>query len=95
LPDLIIEFDCVDAEVRAEEFQHHLLEHKLVPTGVQKETHENEIWLKYPGLQVDAIKRVTQEAHPWCLDRGLGLLQNTSEAPNMTLMIADLTRVVE
>lgn len=95
MPDLVVEFDCVNAEERADEFQHHLLDHKLVSLAVQKETHENEIWLKYPGLQADAIKRITQEAHPWCLDRGLGFLQNANDAPNMTLMIADLTRVLE
>ena len=95
MPDLVVELDCVDADERADEFQHHLLDHNLIPALVDKESHENEIWLKYPGLQADIIKKIAQDAHPWCLDRNLGLLQNTSEAPNMTLMIADLSRVLE
>ena len=98
MPDLILRFDCNDAETWADEFQHHLVDRKLIPAAVQKETHDNEIWLNYPNLKKDVVKRITGEAHPWCLDRGLGVLEGTGEgeAPQATvLMIADLAKVVE
>ena len=98
MPDLVVQFDCNNAESLAEEFHHHLADRKLAPVGVRPETHGSEIWLSYPSLQPDTIKRIVSEAHPWCLDRALGLLQNTggSEGSRATiLMIADLAKVME
>jgi hypothetical protein len=96
LPDLIVQFDCNNAETWAEEFQHHLVSLKTIPAPVQAETHENELWLVYPNITPDAIKRITREAHPWCLDRGLGLLEGSGEDPQtVKLMIADLAKVME
>ena len=98
LPDLILRFDCNQADTWADEFQHHLVDRKLISAAVQKETHDNEIWLSYPNLKGEAIKRIVSEAHPWCLDRGLGVLEGKGEggaSQATVLMIADLTKVVE
>lgn len=98
MPDLILRFDCNEAEIWTDEFQHHLVDRKLIPAAVQKETHDNEIWLNYPNLKGDAIKRITREAHPWCLDRGLGVLEGMGEggaSQATVLMIADLAKAVE
>ena len=97
MPDLILRFDCNNAETWADEFQHHLMDRKIIPAPVQKETHENEIWVSYQNIQSGMIKQIIREAHPWCLDRGLGVLEGSGEgAPQATvLMIADLTKVME
>jgi hypothetical protein len=98
MTDLIVKFDCADVEDRAEEFQDHLIDRKIIRTKVQSETQGNQIWLSFPNVQNDTIRRITEEAHPWCLDRGLGLMQNSSAAEGSqttTLLIADLTRMVE
>jgi hypothetical protein len=98
MADLKIEFDCGDPEVKAEEFQHHLIDRKIMKAGVQLEKQENEIWLTFPNIQSDTIERIIREAHPWCLDRGLSLMRSSNEGGTSqatVLLIADLTRVVE
>ena len=98
MPDLIIQFACGNADNRAEEFQHHLINLKIIRAGVQHETQGSEVWLNFPSIQSDAINRIVREARPWCLDRGLGLMQNTVESGTsqpVVLMIADLTRMVD
>ena len=90
---LVVRFDCKDAEARASEFQHHLVDEEL---RVQPEVRETEIWLSYPDLQDNVLRKIVQEAHPWCLDRGLTMMQGSKEAPSQatTLLIADLGRVL-
>jgi hypothetical protein len=81
-----------------EEFQHHLVDRKAIRGPVKSETHENELWLVYPNMTADTVKRITEEAHSFCLDRGLGLLEGTGEGEarqTVRLMIADLTKVME
>ena len=95
MPDLILRFDCNDAETWADEFQHHLLDRKLIPATVQKQTRDNEIWVSYPNLKRDMIMGILGEAHPWCLDSGLGVLEGKGEGGATVLMIADLAKVVE
>lgn len=98
MADLIIQFACGNAEVRAEEFQHHLINRKIMEASVQPETKGSEIWLSFPNVQNSTIERVIREAHPWCLDRALGLMRSSSEGgPSQAtvLLIADLARVVE
>ena len=98
MTDLLIEFACGNAQVRAEEFQHHLIDRKITTARVQPETKGNEIWLSFPNAQSRTIERVIREAHPWCLDRGLSLMQSSNEGGTSqatVLLIADLTRVVE
>jgi len=73
--DLVVRFECANAEARAEEFQHHLVDTKI---RVKPETKEGEVWLTYSGIPDDAFKKIVKEAHPWCLDRGLSLMQNLS-----------------
>jgi len=97
MTDLKIEFACVAPEVKAEEFQHHLIDRKIVKARVQQETQGNEIWLTFPNAQSDTIERIIREAHPWCLDRGLSLMRSPNEGGTSqatVLLIADLTRVV-
>jgi hypothetical protein len=94
LPDLVVQFNCSDAQNRAEEFQHHLVDPKL---RVIPETKEDQVWLTYPNLSDDAFEKITREAHPWCLDRGLTLMQNTGEGgtpQTRVLLVADLARVI-
>jgi len=98
MTDLLIEFACGNVEVRAEEFQRHLLDRKITTARVQPEAKGNEIWLSFPNVQSSTIARVIREAHPWCLDRGLSLMQRSGEGGTSqatVLLIADLTRVVE
>ena len=98
MADLQIEFACGNAPVRAEEFQHHLIDRKITVARVQPETKGNEIWLTFPNVQSGMIERVVREAHPWCLDRGLSLMRSSNEDATSratVLLIADLTRVVE
>ena len=98
MPDLTVQFACNDAETWAEEFQRHLVDRKIIPAAVKKDAHDSEIWLNYPNTQSDTIKRIIREAHPWCLDRSLSLLQNTGEggeSQEVVVMIADLTKVME
>jgi hypothetical protein len=98
MTDLIVQFACANAENRAEEFLHHLINRNIIKVGVQPETQGNEIWLSFPNIQKDTIRRIVGEAHPWCLDRALGLMQNSGggEGSQTTvLMIADLARMVE
>lgn len=98
MPDLTIRFDCANANSRAEEFQHHLISQKIISAGVPLEAHESEVWLNIPAIQGKTVKRVEEEARPWCLDRGLSLMQSTDEpgtSQAAVLMIADLIRVVD
>ncbi|GEM_PF-4065330 len=98
MTDLMIEFACGNPEIRAEEFQHHLIGRKITTTKVQPEAKENEIWLAFPNVQSSMIDRVIREAHPWCLDRGLSLMRSSNEGGTSqatVLLIADLNRVVE
>lgn len=91
---LIVQFACTDAEARAQEFQRHLIDQE---NRVQPEIQGSEVWLSFPDVQGDMVKKIIQEAHPWCLDRGLSLMQNSGEAgPSQAtvLLIADLARVV-
>jgi hypothetical protein len=95
---LIVQFACRNAEGRAEEFQHHLVSRRIMHAGVRAEPHGSEIWLNYPNIQNDTIERIIREAHPWCLDRALGLMRNYGEggaSQTAVVMIADLARVVE
>ena len=93
MTNLVVRFDCRDAEARASEFQHHLVDQKL---RVQPEAKETEVWLSYSDIKENEVRRIVQEAHPWCLDRGLTMMQGLEEGPSQgtTLLIADLTRVV-
>ena len=93
MTSLVVRFDCRDAEARASEFQHHLVDQKL---RVQPEAQGTEVWLSYSGVQEEVVKRIVREAHPWCLDRGLTMMQGSEEGPSQatTLLIADLARVV-
>jgi hypothetical protein len=98
MTDLIVKFDCANAEDRAQEFQDHLIDRKIVRARVQSEAQGGQTWLSFPNVQNDTIRRIITESHPWCLDRGLGLMQNSSAAEGSqttTLLIADLTRIVE
>jgi len=94
MPDLIVQFVCTNAEARAEEFQRHLIDQK---SRVRPETQGSEIWLTFSNIKDDVIKKIIREAHPWCLDRGLSLMQGSGEAgPSQAtmLLVADLARVV-
>ena len=98
MTDLVIQFACKNAKDRAEEFQRHLIDRKIMKAGAQPETMGNKIWLTFPNVQSSTIERVIREAHPWCLDRALGLMRSSSEggtSQNTVLLIADLARVVE
>lgn len=98
MADLIIQFACGNAEGLAEEFQHHLIDRKIMKAVVQPETKGNEIWLSFPNVQSSTIERIIREAHPWCLDRALGLMRSSTEGGTSeatVLLIADLARVVE
>jgi len=95
MPDLIVKFVCANPENRAEEFQHHLIDRKL---RAHPEIQGSEIWLNFQNFQDDMIKRIVREAHPWCLDRGLSLMQSSGEGgPSQAtvLLIADLMKVVD
>ena len=95
MPDLIVQFDCANPGNRAEEFQHHLVDRRF---RVQPEVQGSEIWLNFQNIQGDMMKRIVREAHPWCLDRGLSLMQSSGEGgPSQAtvLLIADLTKVVD
>jgi hypothetical protein len=95
MPGLIVQFVCANPENRSEEFQHHLIDQKL---RVRPEVQEGEIRLNFQNLQDDMIKRIVREAHPWCLDRGLSLMQSSGEGgPSHAtmLLIADLMKVVD
>jgi len=95
MPDLIVQFDCANPGNRAEEFQHHLVDRNF---RVQPEVQGSEIWLNFQNIQGDMIKQIVREAHPWCLDRGLSLMQSSGEGgPSQAtvLLIADLTKVVD
>lgn len=94
MPDLIVQFACGNPWDRAQEFQHHLVDQKL---RVKPEAQEREVWLNYTNVQEDMIEKVIKEAHPWCLDRGLSLMEKSGEegTPQTTvLLVADLARVV-
>ena len=93
MASLTVRFDCRDADARASEFQHHLIDQKL---RVQPEAQGTEIWLRYPDVEDEVVRKVIQEAHPWCLDRGLTMMQESQEGPSRStaLVIADLARVV-
>jgi len=93
MASLTVRFDCRDADARASEFQHHLIDQKL---RVQPEAQGTEIWLRYSDVQDEVVRKVIQEAHPWCLDRGLTMMQESQEGPSQStvLVIADLARVV-
>ena len=93
MTSLVVRFDCKDAEAKASEFQHHLVGEKL---RVQPEVRGTEIWLSYPDMQDDVLNKIVQEAHPWCLDRGLTMMQGSEQGPShaTTLLIADLARAV-
>ena len=98
MTDLIIQFACENAEVQAEEFQRHLIDHKITKAEVQPETKGSEIWLSFPNVQSSTIERIIREAHPWCLDRALSLMRGSSEggtSQTTLLLIADLARVVD
>ncbi|HYB75434.1 MAG TPA: hypothetical protein VEC08_00595 [Nitrososphaerales archaeon] len=95
MPDLVVQFACANADNRAEEFQRHLINLRIIHVRVQHETQGSEIWLNFPSIQSDAVSRIAEEARPWCLDRGLGLMQNSGTAEHVVLMIADLTRMVD
>jgi len=95
MPDLVIQFACANADNRAEEFQRHLINLRIIHVRVQHETQGSEIWLNFPSIQSDAVSRIAEEARPWCLDRGLGVLEGTGEGGATVLMIADLAKVVE
>jgi len=90
----VVRFDCRNSEARASEFQHHLVDQKL---RVQPEVRGTEVWLSYSGVKDDVVKRIVHEAHPWCLDRGLTMMQGSEEGPLQAtrLLIADLARVVD
>jgi hypothetical protein len=94
MPDLIVQFVCTNAEARAEEFQHHLIDQKI---RVPPETKGSEIWLTFSNIKDNVIKKIMREAHPWCLDRGLSLMQGSGEegtSQGTVLLVADLARVV-
>jgi len=94
MPDLIVQFVCTDAEARAQEFQHHLVDQKM---RVPPETRGSDIWLTFSNVNGDVIRKIVREAHPWCLDRGLSLMQGSGEggpSPATLLLVADLARVV-
>jgi len=98
MTDLLVQFVCGNAGERAEEFQRHLTDHKIMKARVQPETKGSEIWLTFPNVQSSTIERIIREAHPWCLDRALGLMRSSSEgeaSQATVLLIADLARVVE
>jgi hypothetical protein len=98
MTDLVIQFVCKDAGMRAEEFQHHLINRKIVKAGVQPETKGSETWLRFPNVQSGTIERIVREAHPWCLDRALSLMRGSGEGETSQateLLIADLARVLE
>ncbi|HMD79440.1 MAG TPA: hypothetical protein VKF39_05610 [Nitrososphaerales archaeon] len=98
MPDLILRFDCNDAEIHADDFQHFLVDKKILLSRVEKEERENEIWLNYPNLPAETIEHIRREAHQWSGDRGLGVLEGTGEGRTSqatVLMIADLAKVME
>jgi len=95
MTDLTVQFVCANPENRSEEFQHHLIDRKF---RVHPESQESEVRLSFQDLQDDMIKRIVREAHPWCLDRGLSLMQSSGEGgPSQAtmLLIADLMKVVD
>jgi hypothetical protein len=95
MPDLIVKFVCSNPENRAEEFQHHLIDRKF---RVRPEIQGSEISLNFQNIQHDMIGRIVREAHPWCLDRGLSLMQSSGEGgPSQAtvLLVADLTKVID
>ena len=97
MPDLIVRFACREAEEHADAFQRHLLSHNIMKVGVPPERQGAEIWLNYPNIQEDAIERSIREAHPWCLDRALGLLRSSGQGGDSratVLLIADLAKVM-
>ncbi|HYB76496.1 MAG TPA: hypothetical protein VEC08_06025 [Nitrososphaerales archaeon] len=98
MPELIIKFACGRADNRAEEFQRHLVSRKIVSAEVGHEVRGSEVWLNFPSLQNDSIKRIEEEARHWCLDRGLGLMQSSDESGRtkpVVLMIGDLAQMVD
>lgn len=98
MTDLIIQFACGSAEIRAEEFQRHLVDRKIMKIEVQPEIRGNETWLSFPNVQSSTTERIVREAHPWCLDRALSLMRSSSEGGTSqatVLLIADLARVLE
>jgi len=98
MTDLIIKFACENAKDRTEEFQRHLIDRKITEAEVQPETQGNEICLSFPNVQSSTIERIIREAHPWCLDRALGLMRSSNEGETSqatVLLIADLARMVE
>jgi hypothetical protein len=98
MAELIVRFDCTNAGSRAEEFQHHLTDHRIIAEKAKPETQEGEVWVRYAGLNPEAVERISSEAKPWCLDRGLGVMRGTSEPGEeqaTVLMIGDLTRMME
>ena len=98
MPDLILRFDCNGAEIHADDFQHFLVDRKILHSGVEKEERENEVWLTYPNLPAETIEHIRREAHQWSGDRGLGVLEGTGEggaSQATVLMIADLAKVMD
>jgi hypothetical protein len=94
---LIIQFACAKPNDRAEEFQRHLVNQRVIHTAVRLEIQGNEAWLNFPTIQSDVINRIIEEGKSWCLDRGLGLMQNSGEpgsSEHAVLMIADLAQMV-
>jgi len=97
MPDLIIRFVCGNADNLAEEFQQHLINSKIIRAGVQREAQGSEVWLRMPAMQSATIKRIEEEARPWCLDRSLGFMQSSGEAETSkpaVLMIGDLIQMM-
>lgn len=94
---MIVKFVCENADDLSGEFQQHLISRKVIDAEVKPESRGSEVWLNMPAVQPDTIKRVEEEARPWCLDRGLGLMRSPSEAGTSQpaiLMIGDLLQVM-